>query len=97
MTDPVDREAPTPRLTSEWALHEEQAHILSERLAAHASVAARNDVPRSRRLRDLADACVSYGRAFRRWTTEDVPPGQKYRERAAFAFLMRCIDEELKP
>jgi hypothetical protein len=37
---------------------------------------------------------VEYGRAFQRWTKEDVPSVQKMRERGAFGAIC-AIEEEL--
>ena len=92
----IDREAPTPRLTGTWTIHEEHAHLVSEQLRAHSKVAAAADMLRSKRLRDLSDVAEAYARAFRRWSLEDIPAVQKMRERSAFSLLVQCIDEELK-
>lgn len=90
----IDREAPTPRLTGEWGIHEELAHRYSERLRAHAAQRT-IEAARSRLLRDLSDACESYARSFARWAVADVPTAQKIRERHAFSYLMQAIDVEL--
>jgi len=92
----VDREAPTPRLTSTWKVHEEYAHAMSERLRAMASACGIEDTLRSRRLRDLSDAAETYARTFKRWETSDVDAMQKMRERAAFSLFAQCVEEELK-
>jgi hypothetical protein len=91
-----DRDTPTPRITTEWSVHEGLAHGYSERLRAYAA-ASMSDVGRSRRLRDLSDACESYARAFVRWSSGDVPVEQKMRERRAFSLLAQAIDVELGP
>jgi hypothetical protein len=95
VSDEVDRDAPTPRLTAAWSLHEDHAHQLSERLRAFA--AACSDVPRSKRLRDLSDVAEDYARAFRRWSLEDVPTATKMRERRAFSLFSQAADVELEP
>ncbi len=92
----VDREAPTPRLTAAWSLHEQHAHAVSERLRAQAHALSDSDVPRSRRLRDLSDVVEAYARAFRRWSLEEVPVAVKLRERAAFSLLSQAADVELQ-
>ena len=97
MSDPVDREAPTPRLTAEWNAHAGLAHGYSERCRAHAVALRLSDAARSQRLRDLSDVCESYARAFLRWSIGDVPIAQKMRERAAFSLVMQAIDTELPP
>ena len=89
----TDREAHTPRLTATWALHEQHAAHLSERLRAYARIEL--DAVRGRRLRALADVATEYGRAFLRWSTEDVDAGVKLRERGAFSQLSQTIDAEL--
>ena len=75
----TDREAPTPRLTGLWQIHEQHAHDVSERLRAHARVEP--EAQRSRLLRDLSDVAESYARVFRRWSTEDVAATDKMRSR----------------
>lgn len=97
MPDDLDREAPTPRLTGTWTIHEDHAHALSESLRAGAQRCALSDNLMSKRLRDLSDVVEDYARAFRRWSIADVPVAQKMRERSAFSLLTKCIEEELKP
>ncbi len=89
-----DREAPTPRLTSTWSIHEERAHQLSETLSA-AAQAEREDVLRSKRLRDASGLAELWARTFRRWSTEHVAAPQKVREHDGFRLFVAAADAEL--
>lgn len=90
-----DREAPTPRVTATWKVHEESAAQLSERLRARATSIG-IDTLTSRRWRDLSDVCLGYARAFARWSTEEIPVAQKMRERQAFSHLVQAVTVELE-